>query len=159
LSRSAVIPGKGDALGHALVDDVVADLRQPIDVGFPGPEIAALDRVVEQPPDAVAVVGVVLGGVDATLGGDAVGAPRAVLDAEGFYVVAQFGQGGRGRATGQAGADDDDVEFSFIGRIDQFEFKTVAIPFFGIGPPGIFASSAMVFPFWTGWGWATPLCL
>jgi hypothetical protein len=82
--QSAVIPGKGDALGHTVVDDVVADLRQAIDVGFPGPEIAALDRVVEQTPDAVAVVGVVFGGIDAALGSDAVGAARGVLDAEGF---------------------------------------------------------------------------
>jgi hypothetical protein len=67
-----------------LVNDVVADLRQSIDVGFPGPKIAAFDRIVEQSPDAVAVVGIVLGCIDAPLGGDAVGAPRTVLDAEGF---------------------------------------------------------------------------
>jgi hypothetical protein len=48
-----------------LVNDVVADLRQSIDVGFPGPKIAAFDRIVEQSPDAVAVVGIVLGCIDA----------------------------------------------------------------------------------------------
>jgi hypothetical protein len=32
--ESAVVPGKGHPLGHALVDDVVADLRQSIDVGL-----------------------------------------------------------------------------------------------------------------------------
>ena len=57
-----------------------ADLGEPIDVRLAGAEVAALDRVVEEPVDAVAVVLVVLGGVDAALGGDAVGAARAVLD-------------------------------------------------------------------------------
>ena len=60
VQQSAVIPGKGDALGHALVDDVVADLGQAIDIGLPGPKVASFDRIVEQPPDAVTVVGVVL---------------------------------------------------------------------------------------------------
>jgi len=55
-------------LRDALVDDVVADLGESPDVRFAGPEISALDRVVEEAPDAVAVVRVVLGGVDAALG-------------------------------------------------------------------------------------------
>ena len=75
--QPAVLAGKGNPLGHALVDDVVAHLGQAVDVGLPGPKVPALDGVVEQAPDAVAVVGVVLGGVDAALGGDAVGPARA----------------------------------------------------------------------------------
>jgi hypothetical protein len=70
-----------------VVDDVVADLGQAVNVGLTGAEVAALDGVVEEPPDAVAVVGVVFGGVDAALGGDAVGPPRAVLKAEGFVTT------------------------------------------------------------------------
>jgi hypothetical protein len=81
-----------------LVNDVDADLRQPIDVGLARAEIAALDRVVEKAVNAVAVVLVILGRVDAALGGDAVGAARAVLVAEAFDVVAQFGQRGRRRS-------------------------------------------------------------
>ena len=82
VQRAAIFAGKGHALGHALVDDVVADLGQPIDVGLAGAEVAALDRVVEEAIDAVAVVLIVLGRVDAALGGHAVGAARAVLIAE-----------------------------------------------------------------------------
>ena len=106
--QAAVFAGERHALGDALVDDVDADLGQAIDVGLAGAEVAALDGVVEEAVDAVAVVLVILGGVDAALGGDAVGAARAVLEAEALDLVAQFGQRGGGGAAGQAGADDDD---------------------------------------------------
>ena len=84
VEQAAVLAGEGHALGHALVDDVDADLGQPVDVALARAEVAALDRVVEQPVHAVAVVAVVLGGVDAALRGDAVRAARAVLVAEGL---------------------------------------------------------------------------
>ena len=82
--EAAVVACERDALRHALIDDVVADLGEAVDVGLAGAEVAALDGVVEQPEDAVAVVGVVLGGVDAALRGDGVGPARAVLDANAF---------------------------------------------------------------------------
>src|SRR5207302_1124793 len=47
--QAAVLPRERHALGHTLVDDGGADLRQPIDVRFAGAEVAALDRIVEQP--------------------------------------------------------------------------------------------------------------
>ena len=53
---AAVFARERHALRHALVDDVDADLRQAVDVGFARAEIAALHRVVEQAVDAVAVV-------------------------------------------------------------------------------------------------------
>jgi hypothetical protein len=74
--QTPILPGEGNALRHALVDDVDADLGQPVDIGLAGPEVAALHRVVEQTEDAVAVVPVVLGRVDAALGRDAVRPPR-----------------------------------------------------------------------------------
>ena len=55
---------------------------EAVDVGLAGAEVAALDRVVEEALDAVAVVLVVLGGVDAALGGDGVRPARRVLVAE-----------------------------------------------------------------------------
>ena len=76
--------------------------RQPIDVRFARAEIAALDRVVEQAVDAVAVVLIVLRGVDAALRGDAVRAARRILKAEALDVVAELAERRRGRAAGQA---------------------------------------------------------
>ena len=69
--RAAVFARERHALRDALVDDVDADLRQAVDVGFARAEVAALHRVVEQAVDAVAVVLIILGGVDAALRGDA----------------------------------------------------------------------------------------
>ncbi len=56
-----------------MIDDVHAQLGKTVYIGFPRSEVAAFDGVVEQTPDAVAVVLVVLRGVDTALGGNAVG--------------------------------------------------------------------------------------
>src|SRR3712207_7078253 len=52
-------------------------LFRSVHVVLTGAEVAALDRVVEQPVHAVAVVAVVLRGVDAALRGDAVRPARS----------------------------------------------------------------------------------
>ena len=101
---------------------------QAVDVGFAGAEVAALDGVVEEAVDAVAVVLIVLGGVDAALGGDGVGAARAVLIAEALDVVAELAEGGGGGAAGEAGADDDDVVLALVGGIDELEIELVLVP-------------------------------
>ena len=108
VEQAAVFARERHALRDALVDDVDAQLGQSIDVGFARAEVAAFDGVVEQAVDRVAVVAIVLGGVDAALGGDAVRAPRAVLVAEALDVVAGFAERRRRGAAGQSGADDDD---------------------------------------------------
>jgi hypothetical protein len=85
VEQAAVLAGEGHALGDALVDDVrPTDLGEAVDVGLAGAEVAALDRVVEQAVHAVAVVLVVLGGVDAALGGDRVRPARGVVEGEDF---------------------------------------------------------------------------
>ena len=89
---SAVLPGEGDPLCHALVDDVGADLGQAVDVRLPGAEVAALDRVVEEPVSRIVVVLVVLRRVDAALSGDRVGAARGVLVEERLDVVPHLAQ-------------------------------------------------------------------
>ena len=79
-----------------------ADLRQTIDVGLAGAVIAAFDRVIEQAIDAVAIVAIVLRGVDATLGSDAVGTAWAILKAETFDVVSQLGERRGGGGSGKS---------------------------------------------------------
>jgi hypothetical protein len=74
--RAAVLAGEGHAQGGTVIDDQVADLSEAINVGFAAAEVAPLHRVVKQTPDAVAVVRVVLGGVDSPLGRNAVGPSR-----------------------------------------------------------------------------------
>ena len=128
LQESAVVAREGHAQGHALVDDVHRDLGQAVHVGLAGAEVPALDGVVEQALHAVAVVGVVLGGVDAALGRDAMGAAGAVLPGEGMHVVAELGQGGGGGAAGQAGAHHDDLVLPLVGRVHQLHVELVVVP-------------------------------
>ena len=59
-----------------------AHLSEPMDVGFARAEVSAFDRVVEEAPDRVAIVLIVLRRIDPALGSDRVSPPRAVLVAE-----------------------------------------------------------------------------
>ena len=128
VQQAAVLAGERDALGHALVDDVHRHLGQSVHVGLAGPEVAALDGVVEEPVDRVAVVAVVLRRVDAALRGDRVGPARAVLVAVRLDPVARLGEGGRGRAPGQPGADDDHGQLAPVRRVDQPGGEGTAFP-------------------------------
>jgi len=122
--HAAVLPGERHALGDALVDDVPADLGEAPDVGLPGAEVAALDRVVEQAVDRVAVVLVVLRRVDPALGGDRVGPARAVLEAERQHLVAQLGEGRRGGGPGEPRADHDHRVLPLVRGAEQLDLVT-----------------------------------
>ncbi len=128
VEQAAVLAREGDALGDALVDDVGRHLGEPVDVGLAGAVVAALDRVVEQPERRVVVVAVVLGRVDAALGRDRVGAAGAVLVAEVEDVVARLAERRGGRATGEAGADDDDRQLAAVRRVDQARLELAGLP-------------------------------
>ena len=56
VEQAAVLAGERHALRDALVDDVHAQLREPVHVRLTGAVVAALHRVVEEAVDAVAVV-------------------------------------------------------------------------------------------------------
>jgi hypothetical protein len=64
IQQTAVLPGKGYPLGHTVVNNGVANFRQSMDIGLPGAVVSPLEGVVEQPPDAIAIVGIVLAGVN-----------------------------------------------------------------------------------------------
>ena len=80
--------------------------------------------------------GIILGGVDPPLGGDAVGPAGRILQAEGQDVVAQLGERGGGRRAGQPGPDDDDRELPLVGRIDELELEAVPVPLLLHRPAG-----------------------
>src|ERR1019366_6253211 len=82
---AGILAGERHALPDALIDDVEADAGEAIDVGFARPEIAALHRVLEQAVDAVAVVMVILGRVDAALRRDTVRAPGGINAAKNYH--------------------------------------------------------------------------
>ncbi len=126
--QAAVLPRERHALRDALVDDVHADLREAIDVPFSRAEVAALDRVVEQALDAVAIVLVVLRRVDPALRRDRMGSARRVLVAVAAHVVSQLAQRGGGGAPCEPGSDDDDRVFPLVGRVHQLHVEPVPVP-------------------------------
>jgi hypothetical protein len=126
--RPAVLARERHALRGALVDDVRAQLGEAVDVPLARAEVAALHRVVEQPPHAVAVVLVVLRRVDAALRGHAVRAARRVLDAEIEHVVAQLAQRRGGRAAREAGAHHDHRVLALVRRADELDVRLVRGP-------------------------------
>ena len=73
VEKTAVLPGEGNALSSRLIDDVQREFGQTVDVGFPTPKVTTLNRVIEESINGVAIVVIVLGGVDPTLCGDGVG--------------------------------------------------------------------------------------
>src|SRR5690606_26785535 len=92
--------------------------------------VAPLDRVIEEPENAVAVVAIVLGGVDAPLRRHAVGTARAILITETGNLIAHLAQRCRCRRASQPGPHDDDVKAAAVGRVHQFQLKAGLVPLF-----------------------------
>jgi hypothetical protein len=83
---------------------------------------------VEEPLDAVAIVGGIARGIDAALRGDAVRAARGVVEGEATDAVAQLAQRGGGGSAGQTGAHHDDLEPAAARRADECQIVAVALP-------------------------------
>ena len=128
LEQAAVLARERHALRDGLVDDVDATAPRGDGRCLAGAVVAAFDRVVEEAVDRVAVVLVILRGVDAALRGDGVRAPRRVVEDEALDVVAELAERRRGRRAGQSGADHDDVVLPLVGRIDQLVVRLRVVP-------------------------------
>ncbi len=125
---AGILAGERHALRDTLIDDIETEGGQAVDVGLARAEIAALHGVVEEAEDAIAIVVIILGGVDAALRGDGVGAAGRILEAEAFYVVAEFGERGRGGSACQAGTHHQNGVFALVGRIHQLEMEAMLFP-------------------------------
>ena len=128
VEETSVLPGEGHPRCDALVDDGNRHLGEAVDVGLATAVVAALDGVVEEPEDAVAVVLVVLGGIDAALRGDGVRPAWGVVVREGLDPVAQLAERGRGGRTGQARSHHDDGEAALIVGVDEAQGELVVRP-------------------------------
>ena len=108
---------------------LIGEIYLPVDrlLHYYGRE-RALDGVVEEPVDRVAVALVVLGGVDAALRRDGVRATRGVLVAEGLHDVAGLAQGRGGRGSCEAGADDDDREAAPVRGVGDAGLELAGVP-------------------------------
>jgi hypothetical protein len=94
VEQAAVLTREGHALRHALINDVDAHFRQAIDICLTRTEVSALDRVMEKTVDAVTVIAIILGRIDAPLRSNAVRPPGAVLKAEAMDVVSLLAKSG-----------------------------------------------------------------
>ncbi len=128
---AAVLAGKWNTLGNHLVDDVDRNLRQAMHVGFARAEVAALDGVLEQAIDAVAVALIVFCGVDAALSSNGVRASWRVVECKRVNLVAQLGKRCGSRCASKAGANHDDLEFALVVRVYQLGICLVVIPLVG----------------------------
>jgi hypothetical protein len=61
-------------------------------IGLSGTVVASFDRVIKQPEYTVAVIGIVLGSVDTSLGSNTVGPPRTVVKGVAFDRITQLPQ-------------------------------------------------------------------
>ena len=125
---TAVLTGEGRPDRLHVVDDPAGLHSQAHDVGLPPPVVPALDGVLDEARQGVAVDLAGPGGVDPALRGHRVGAARGVVQAEALHPVAQAPQG-RGRAgAGQSGAHHDDGQLAAVGGIDQAVLVAPALP-------------------------------
>src|SRR5690606_1106866 len=87
IEQAAVFTCKGNTLCNTLINDIYAHFSEAIHVAFTSAVVAAFHGVIKQAIDAIAIVPVILGSVDASLSGNTVRTPRAVLKAECLDVI------------------------------------------------------------------------
>src|SRR5262249_10950237 len=90
--ETAVFAREWHSLSHTLINNIDADLRQAIDVCFPGPKISSLDRVVKEAVDAVTIIFIVLPSIESPLGGNGVSPTGTAMETKALNLVTQFGQ-------------------------------------------------------------------
>ena len=61
------------------------------------------------------------------------GAARAVLKAETFYLVTQFGERSGSRGAGQPAPDYDHIVLPFVGWVHKLHLELTLVPFIGQG--------------------------
>ena len=88
--QAPVFTSKRHPLRHTLVDNVGAHLRQTMDIGFTRAVVASLYRIVEQTKYAVPVILIIFGGIDPSLGRNAVRPARRVLETKCLYFISQL---------------------------------------------------------------------
>src|SRR6185295_16990134 len=90
IQKTAILSRERHTLRHTLVNNVETDLGHPIDIRFTRAEVSALYRVLKEPINTVAIIAIVLGSVDTSLGRNAVCSTRTVVITETLNVITQL---------------------------------------------------------------------
>ena len=129
--QPAVIPRERHTLRHALVNNIITYLGQPVHVRLPGAVIATLDRLVKQPEHRVIIIRVILRRVNTPLRRDRMRPPGRILIAERRHVIPQLRQARRGRTARETRAHDDNIQFLLVGGTHHPDMSFMVGPFLG----------------------------
>ena len=129
VEQSPIIPGKGNALGYTLVNDIGRYFCKAIYVGFSRTIITPFDGIVKQAVNRVAITLVIFSGVYSPLCRNRVCTTWRILKAKRLNIIAQLGKSSRSRTTSQARTNHDHIDQTFIGWTDQADIIFVICPF------------------------------
>ena len=131
VEKSAVVPRKWHPLCYTLVYDVATHFGKTIHIGFPCSIVSSFYGVFEQTFHTVAVILVVLGGVDTALSRYAVSPTGGILQTENIDIEAERAKSGCCRTSGKSGTYHYDIQLAFVGRIYQTLTVFISCPFLG----------------------------
>ncbi len=128
VQETAVFTCERYALCYALVDDIVADLSQTIYVSLASAIVATLDGIVVETINGVTIVLIVLGRIDTALCSDRVCTTGRILDTEVEDIESHLCERSCCGSTGQTGTNNDDVETTLVGRVDELLMVLIVGP-------------------------------
>jgi hypothetical protein len=130
-----------------LIDDVVGYLGKTIDVCLTGTEVAALDGIVKQTENGVAVILVIFSSVDAALRGDGMGAAGLSLMQNDLTLYPSSPKEAAAEAPARPVPTIITSYFRLLAGLTSLLEKRHLSHFSASGPSGIFESSCIVVSF------------
>jgi hypothetical protein len=92
--ESAILSGEWNSLRDTLVDDVYAELCEPIHVSLTRAKVAPFNGVVKETVRTISIILIIFCGVDASLRSDAVSPARRILEAKALHLIAELPERG-----------------------------------------------------------------
>ena len=133
---AAVFASERNTLCHTLVDDACTYFSQTINISFASAIVATFHSVIEQAVNRVAVVLIVLCCIDTALCCNRVCTAGRILYAEVFHFEAHFAERCSGTGTCQTCTYDDNIELTFVFRVNELLMSLEIGPLFSNGTFG-----------------------
>ena len=129
--EASVFTCEGDALSYTLIYDIGRAFGEAVHVCFAGAVVATFDCIVEETVYTIAVILIILSGVDTSLCCDAMRAAWAVMERKALDVIPQFAEGSSCSSAGETGADHDHIEAEFVVGGHEGDCGFILFPFGG----------------------------